>query len=76
MMNVINRPSFLSSLIPSSSPNQCLVESIDEKNNISRFRYLIKTGKEDEAFYFEMLKEYVKDGGELDPSNASRALGL
>ena len=33
-------------------------------------------GKEDEAFYFEMLKEYVKDGGELDPSNASRALGL
>jgi hypothetical protein len=23
-----------------------------------------------------MLKEYVKDGGELDPSNASRALGL
>ena len=33
-------------------------------------------GKDDEAFYFEMLKEYVKDGGELDPSNASRALGL
>ena len=33
-------------------------------------------GKEDEAFYFEMLKEYVKDGGALDPSNASRALGL
>ena len=33
-------------------------------------------GKEDEAFYFEMLKEYVKDGGELDPKNAARALGL
>ena len=33
-------------------------------------------GKEDEAFYFEMLKEYVKDGGELDPKMASRALGL
>lgn len=33
-------------------------------------------GKEDEAFYFEQLKEYVKDGGELDPGNASRALGL
>ena len=33
-------------------------------------------GKEDEAFYFEMLKDSVKDGGELDPSNASRALGL
>ena len=33
-------------------------------------------GKEDEAFYFEMLKEYVKDGGKLDPKMASRALGL
>jgi hypothetical protein len=33
-------------------------------------------GKEDEAFYFEMLRDYVKDGGELDPKNAARALGL
>ncbi len=33
-------------------------------------------GKEDEAFYFEQIKDYLKDGGELDPSKAARALGL
>ena len=33
-------------------------------------------GKEDEAFYFEQIKDYLKDGGELDPKMAARALGL
>ena len=33
-------------------------------------------GKEDEAFYFEQIKDYLKEGGELDPSKAARALGL
>ena len=33
-------------------------------------------GKEAEAFYFEQIKDYLKDGGELDPSKAARALGL
>lgn len=33
-------------------------------------------GKLDEAFYFEQIKDYLKDGGELDPSKAARALGL
>ena len=33
-------------------------------------------GKEDEAFYFEMLKDFVNDGGELEPENAAKALGL
>ena len=37
---------------------------------------LFHYGKVDEAFYFEMLRDYVKDGGELDPKNAARALGL
>ena len=33
-------------------------------------------GKEDEAFYFEQIKDYLKEGGEMDPKMAARALGL
>jgi hypothetical protein len=33
-------------------------------------------GKEEEAFYFEMIRDHVKDGGELDPNDVPRILGL
>ena len=33
-------------------------------------------GKEDEAFYFEMIRDHIKDGGDLDPDNVSMILGL
>ena len=34
------------------------------------------SGKEDEAFYFEMIRDHIKDGGDLDPDNVSMILGL
>ncbi len=56
------------------------IESKKHKNLVEFFsacqERLFYYGKEDEAFYFEMLAEYVSEGGELDPKNAARALGL
>jgi hypothetical protein len=37
---------------------------------------LEKYGKNDEAFYFEMIKDHLMEGGELDPDKATRILGL
>ena len=37
---------------------------------------LYEAGKEDEAFYFEMVVDHLKDGGTLDPNKVSRILGL
>ena len=33
-------------------------------------------GKEDEAFRFEMIRDHLKEGGELDPKKAALILGL
>lgn len=33
-------------------------------------------GKEDEAFYFEMIRDHLKEGGELDPNKAASIIGL
>ena len=33
-------------------------------------------GKEDEAFRFEMIRDHLREGGELDPSKAARIIGL
>ena len=33
-------------------------------------------GKEDTAFYFEMIRDHLRDGGELDPKKAARIIGL
>ena len=33
-------------------------------------------GKEDESYYFEMIRDHLKEGGELDPDKAARILGL
>ena len=56
------------------------IESKKHKNLVEFFsacrERLFYYGKEDEAFYFEMLTEYVSEGGELDPKNAAKALGL
>ena len=56
------------------------MEAIRSKKMIDFFaacqERLFYYGKEDEAFYFEQIKDYLKDGGELDPSKAARALGL
>lgn len=37
---------------------------------------LEKYNKHDEAFYFEMVKDHLKEGGDLDPDKAARILGL
>lgn len=33
-------------------------------------------GREDEAFRFEMIRDHLREGGELDPSKAARIIGL
>jgi len=33
-------------------------------------------GKENEAFYFEMIRDHIREGGELDPKDAARIIGL
>ena len=33
-------------------------------------------GKEDEAFYFEMVFDHLNEGGKLDPIKVQRILGL
>ena len=54
--------------------------SNDGMSTVTFFRIakeeLQNAGYEDEAFYFEQVKDYLKDGGELDPKKAARALGL
>ncbi len=56
------------------------MEANKSKNMIDFFgacqERLFYYGKLDEAFYFEQIKDYLKEGGELDPSKAARALGL
>ena len=37
---------------------------------------LFHYGKEDEAFRFEMIRDHLREGGELDPSKAARIIGL
>ena len=37
---------------------------------------LHNAGKEDEAFYFEMVFDHLNEGGKLDPNNVQRILGL
>lgn len=38
--------------------------------------HLDAKGAEDSAFYFEMIVDHLKDGGELDPDRVQRILGL
>jgi hypothetical protein len=48
-----------------------LIEFFSEcKSNL--FHY----GLEDEAFYFEMIRDHLIEGGDLDPKNVRRILGL
>ena len=71
---------------PRATKNEMTFEKADrmaankQKKLVSFFaacqERLFYFGKEDEAFYFEMIKDYLKDGGELEPENAARALGL
>lgn len=37
---------------------------------------LEERGEAEAAFYFEQVLEYLKEGGELDPDQAGRILGL
>lgn len=48
-----------------------LIEFFSECKS-SLFHY----GLEDEAFYFEMIRDHLIEGGELDPKNVRRILGL
>ena len=33
-------------------------------------------GKEDTAFYFEMIRDHLREGGTLDPKKAAQIIGL
>lgn len=37
---------------------------------------LEESGHEDAAFYFEQVFDHLKEGGELDPDQVSKILGL